>query len=260
MVFKSDNPGHEVYIDGFQLLGDFIPYNTGVDRENTINIITDELTTGKNYTQYLNEKSEELSFKTILTDELAESGYEDVLKSVVAKAKKEPVKVMFDGKTFMGMVHKFSISFPSAAYREYDWHIVESEPFKAVSKWFNTYNYKKASTPTKKTSTTGIPTDLKTLLQCKTVYNCSKYKVKCVIVWQKQLKKDGYYGSYSLDGNFCNVTRTETRKWQKKYKIKVTGKVDRATKIVLIQRYLKTTKYNAATKKKLLKDYTKLIK
>ena len=88
MKLESNNPGHEVYIDGFPLLGDFIPYNTGVDRDSTINQVTAELTSGKSYTKYLNELSENLSFKTVLPDAIAESGYENVLKSVVAKLRK----------------------------------------------------------------------------------------------------------------------------------------------------------------------------
>lgn len=259
MDFKSDNPGHEVYIDGFQLLGDFIPYNMGVERKNTINTIHDELSTGKDYTKYLGEKSEQLSFKTVLTDRLAESGYENVLKSVVEKAKKEPVKIRFNEKSFMGMVREFSISFPTTAYREYTWLIVESEPFKAVNMTFNTYNYKKAATTTKKSSTPSLPASLKTLLNCKPVYNCSKKGVSCVKSWQRQLKADGFYSKYTTDGQFCTITRSETRRWQTKFKVKVTGKVDKATKVKLIERYLKTTKYSAAQKKKLLQDYTKKL-
>ncbi|MDR0774696.1 MAG: hypothetical protein LBE72_05300, partial [Rickettsia sp.] len=118
MSFDSDNPTHEVYIDGFPLLGEFIPFNTGVDDENIINSISGELSTGKEYLEYLNENSRVLSFKTLLTDQLAEDGYEDLLKSVVARAMKESVKVFFNNDVFMGKVKKFSVSFPPGAYRE----------------------------------------------------------------------------------------------------------------------------------------------
>lgn len=263
MVFKSDNPTHEVYIDGIQLLGEitggFIPYNTGVERENTINQAVGELTNGKDYTQYLGEKSERLSFKTVLPDKLADSGYETAIKHLVVKAKKEPVKVRFNNKSFMGMVREFSISFPAMAYREYTFLIVESEPFKAKSVTFNTFNYKKAATPTKTTTTPALPATLTTLLNCNPVYNCSKWNVKCVIAWQRQLKTDGYYTKWSTDGNFCTWTRSETIKWQKKYKVKATGKVDKATKLKLVERYLNTTKYSAADKKKLLQEYSKKL-
>jgi len=260
MKLKSNNPTHEVYIDGFKLLGDFIPYNTGVDRDNTINQISDELTTGKTYTKYLNEKSENLSFKTVLSDAMATSGYENVLKSVVAKAKKTPVKVRFNGKVFLGMVQEFSISFPKQAYREYKWVIVESEPFKPVAKTFHTFNYKKASTTTKSnTPVSSFPVSLKTLLDCKPVYNCSKSNVTCVKAWQRQLKKDGYYVAYPADGQFCKYTLKETKRWQAHYKVKVTGKVDKATKLVLLNRYLKTSKHSAAYKKMLLQKYSKSL-
>ena len=258
MYLKSNNPGHEVYIDGFKLLGSFIPYNKGVDRESTINQISDELTTGKEFTKYLGEKSEKLTFKTILPDKLAESGYENVLKSVVAKAKKTPVKVRFNGKVFMGMVQEFSISFPVESYREYKWIIVESEPFKAQYKTFHTFNYKKASTTIKSnTPVSSFPVSLKTLLDCKPVYNCGKSNVTCVKAWQKQLKKDGYYLAYSVDGQFCTYTLRETKRWQAHYKVKVTGKVDKATKLVLLNRYLNTSKHSAAYKKMLLQQYSK---
>lgn len=258
MKLKSNNPGHEVYIDGFKLLGDFIPYNKSVDRESTINQITGDLTSGKTYTKYLGEKSEKLTFKTILPDKLAESGYENVLKSVVAKAKKTPVKVRFNGKVFMGMVQEFSISFPVESYREYKWIIVESEPFKPVYKKFNTFNYKKAATTTKSnTPTSSFPVSLKTLLDCKPVYNCAATGVTCVKAWQKQLKKDGYYIAYPADGNFCKYTLRETKKWQSHYKIKPTGKVDKATKLILLNRYLNTSKHSAAYKKMLLQQYSK---
>jgi hypothetical protein len=258
MSIKSDNPDHEVYIDGFPILGNFIPYNTGVERANTINQITDELTTGKDYTKYLGEKSEVLSFKTVLTDQLAKSGYENAIKSVVAKAKKEPVKIRFNGKSFMGMVREFSISFPVLAYREYTFLIVESEPFKAVNKTFNTYNYKKATTPVKTTGL-NLPASLTTLLNCNPVYNCAKRGLSCVIAWQRQLRTDGYYTRWPVDGQFCTWTRSETIKWQKKYGVSATGKVDKATKLKLVERYLNTTKYSAADKKKFLQDYSKKL-
>jgi hypothetical protein len=260
MKINSNNPGHEVYVDGFELLGEFIPYNTGVDRANTINQISGELTTGKTYNKYLNENSENLTFKNILPDAIAESGYENVLKSVVAKAKQTPVQIRFNGTVFLGMVQEFSISFPKESYREYKWVIVESEPFNAVAKTFNTFNYKKAATKTKSnTPKSSIPVSLKTLLNCKSVYNCAKRKVACVTAWQKQLKKDGYYVAYLADGNFCKYTLKETKKWQKHYKVKVTGKVDKATKLVLLKRYLNTSKYSAAYKKAVLQGYSKIL-
>ena len=259
MTIKSKNPGHEVYISGFKLLGTFIPYNEGVDRASTINQLTGTLTTGKTYTEYLNELSENLQFKTILRDDVAESGYENVLKSVVATAKKTPVKVRFNNTSFMGMVTEFSISFPVEGYREYSWTIVESEPFKAVKKTFNTFNYKAAKTTTKSSSLAALPTSLKTLLACNPVYNCNAHGLKCVKAWQRQLKADGYYIHYLTDGWFCIYTRRETVKWQEHYKVKATGKVDKATKTKLIQRYLNTTKYSAAEKKKLLQQYSKAL-
>jgi len=260
MKLQSNNPGHEIYIDGFQLLGDFIPYNTGVDRANTINQISGELTTGKTSIKYLNENSENLAFKTILPDHVAESGYENVLKSLVAKAKQIPVKIRFNGTVFMGMVHEFSISFQKEAYREYKWVIVESEPFKPVAKNFNTYNYKKAATKTKSnTPVSSMPASLKTLLDCKPIYNCSKSGVSCVKAWQKQLKQDGYYTAYPTDGNFCKYTLKETKRWQSHYKVKVTGKVDKATKLVLLNRYLNTSKHSAAYKKLILQQYSKKL-
>jgi hypothetical protein len=259
MTINSNNPGHEVYINGFELLGTFIPYNEGVDRASTINQLTGTLTTGKTYTEYLNELSENLQFKTILEDSVAESGYEDVLKNVVAIAKQTPVKILFNNTSFMGMVTEFSISFPVEGYREYSWTIIESEPFVAVNKTFNTFNYKAAATPTKSSPLPALPTSLKTLLACNPVYNCSIHGLKCVKAWQRQLKADGYYIHYLTDGWFCIWTLRETIKWQKHYKIKATGKVDKATKTVLIQRYLNTTKYSASERKKLLQQYSKTL-
>lgn len=239
MIGKSNNPSHEVYIDGFKLEGDFIPFNTGVDTKNTINTITGELSTGKDYSEYLNEKSEELSFKNILPDNIAEAGYENILKSVVAKAKKESVKIIFNKKSFMGKVREFSISFNTKNYREYTWLIVESKPFDAKSKKFNTFNYKKASTSTKKSSKIKLPASIEALLNCNPVYNCKKFNVKCVIAWQKRMTADGFYGAkgYNIDGQFCTYTKSETKRWQKKYKIKQTGKFDKATKDVLRKRF-----------------------
>ena len=256
MKLESNNPGHEVYIDGFPLLGDFIPYNTGVDKDNTINQITGELTSGKSYTKYLNELSENLSFKTVLPDAIAESGYENVLKSVVAKAKETSVKIRFNGTSFMGMVQEFSISFPTESYREYKWVIVESDNFKAVIKKFNTFNYKKAATTTKNTPASSLMATLKMLLDCKPVYNCSKKNVACVKAWQKQLKTDGYYLGYSVDGQFCKYTLKETKRWQAHYKVKVTGKVDKATKMALLTRYVNKSTYNAAYRKTILQAYS----
>lgn len=245
MIGESENPTHEVhmYIDGLKLEGDFIPFNTGVDVENTINSLRAELTTGKDYVKYLNKKSKVLSFKTILTDPLAEDGYEDILIEVVAKAKKKPVKIIFNNDQFMGMVLEFSISFPPQAYREYTWLIVETKPFDAVEKKFNTYNYKKATTATKTTSNTDTfvktsPT-IEVLLKCTPVYNCGKFGVSCVTSWQTYLTSEGYYGAkgYRIDGQYCTYTKLETARWQKNNKLKDTGKVDAATKAFLTAKH-----------------------
>lgn len=237
MIGESQNPTHEVYIDGFGLEGNIIPYNTGVDLGNKINSIREQLTTGQDYIKYLNEKSTPLEFKTILTEPMVEEGYEKLLMKVVNKAKKTPVKIMFNGHSFMGMVLEFSISFPPEAYREYDWLIVESKPFKPKSKKFNTFNYKKTNTPTKDAPVITFPPSIEALLKCNPVYNCGKYGVSCVTSWQKYLTSKGYYGSkgYKIDGQFCTYTKSETERWQKDNKVKKTGKVDKATKLKIME-------------------------
>ncbi|MDR3062550.1 MAG: peptidoglycan-binding protein [Methanobrevibacter sp.] len=246
-IGESENDKHEVYIEDLKLEGDFkplafIPFNTGVETENTINTTIGELTTGKEYSKYLNEKSQKLSFKTILTNQMAkDGGYEDTLLAIVEKAKETAVNVRINDKTFMGKVREFSISFPAKKYREYTWLIVEDAEFIVKDKTFKTFNYKKATTATKKTTKKKLPASLELLLKCSPVYNCKKFRVKCVTAWQKRMTADGFYGvkGYRIDGQFCTYTRLETKRWQKKYKIKQTGKFDKATKDVLKKRFSK---------------------
>jgi hypothetical protein len=162
---------------------------------------------------------------------------------------KESVKVFFNNDVFMGKVKKFSVSFPPGAYREYTWLIVESEPFNPEVKKFNTFNFKQAKTPTKINFVLVTPsTEL--LLKCNPVYNCQKFKVACVIAWQKQLTADGFYGTkgYNIDGQYCTFTKSETERWQKHYKIKQTGVFDKATKAVLEKRFGKTDMTSDITK------------
>jgi hypothetical protein len=239
MIGESNNKSHEIYIHGLKLEGDIIPFNTGVEIENTINTISSELTGGKDYSEYLNEKSKQLSFKTILTDQMAKDGYEDILLNVVETAKKEPVKIIFNDTSFKGKVKEFSISFPVKNYREYTWLIVEDAEFKVESKKFSTFNYKKSKTATKNTSPVKFPASIELLLKCNIVKNCKKFNLKCVIAWQRRLTADGYYAAngYVIDGQFCTYTERETKKWQKRYNIKQTGKFDKATKYVLIKRF-----------------------
>jgi len=239
---------YEIYLDN-QLLGD----NLGISFSNNILM---EYTTANNgdavVDKYTGDKSIEISF-----DIYTELGTEynnkmKLIDSLLSKNKTDSSTISFvaiDDESsntirknikILDFHTEFNVEESTATL---SFTLVEIKPFTPSTVKFNTFNYKPATTTTKKTSTktNNSKTNSKysALLNCKeTFINCNKTGVACVKLIQTLLKSDGYYLNYKIDGWGCTYTDQEYRKWQKKKaKVKVTGKLDKATKTYLKKRF-----------------------
>lgn len=259
-----------IYINGFNII-----QNTGLKRKNSVNYLDGVLTSGKSYLKCLGHESTEISFESILTlDQLNTNNKTQVsalhkayLNLVeITKKNAVPITIFYDlpdptpknpsqmkklssqiqypndksSDSFKGRVVSLEWEMPVEYVYKYSWVIREDASFKPSPKTFNTFNYKKPAVTSKKTIN-NAPTYIKELYMCNVRHDCNKKKVKCVYYLQKLLQSDGYYRQYKYDGWWCTYTTQEFKKWQKKKaKVKVTGKLDSATKSYLKKRFTNT--------------------
>lgn len=85
----------------------------------------------------------------------------------------------------------------------------------------------------------------------------------CDLLWQKMLRKFNFYYKYNghslkLDGYFGIYTQDATRKFQKKYKIKVTGKLDKTT-LALVKKLILKEQKKTIPKTQLTVHFPKVI-
>ena len=135
---------------------------------------------------------------------------------------------------------------------EIDWELTEVIKFNVTSKTFRVWgkstsssNKAKKTTTKKSTSSNNLNSNTKYLLKtCGTMSKGSTSK-KCVQSLQKFLQSKGYYKNYKVDGLYQIYTEKAVKSLQKQYKLKATGKWDKATRSYWQKKY----KYPTTTKK-----------
>lgn len=133
-----------------------------------------------------------------------------------------------------------------------DWEFKEVIKFNVVSKTFRVWGKSVSSvnktkkTTTKTSNTSNLNSNTKYLLKTCPVMSKGHSGKKCVKALQKFLQSQGYYKGYKIDGLYQIYTEKAVKSLQKKYKQKVTGKWDKATRNYFQKKY----KYPTTTKAK----------
>lgn len=239
--------------------------NTGVDRNNTQNYISGELTTGKTYHKFMRDSSEVIKFSTILTKKQLYGDVVDYHKLYLelkknSKTQSLPVIILNDdigliptrvnnmkdydvkkvnGLSFNGVITSLTWKDHVNGEREYSWEIAEQANFTTTIKDFQTFNYKKATVNSNKNSKTKAIAVIKYLYKCGVFKaDCNKRGRKCVRCLQRLIQSDGYYKNYIVDGLWCKYTQQEFKKWQrKKAKIRVSGVWDKNCRAYIKKRF-----------------------
>lgn len=133
-----------------------------------------------------------------------------------------------------------------------NWKFQEVIKFNVTKKTFRVWGKavsstkKNKKTTTKKSGANNISSNVKYLLKtCPTLKKNDSHK-KCVKSLQKFLQSKGFYKNYKIDGLYQVYTEQAVKGLQKKYKLKSTGKWDKATRSYFQKKY----KYPASSKKK----------
>ena len=222
-----------IWIDNIEILN-----HTGVENESNINMLSGQLTTGKTYYRKDGSLSESIKFENVLTVEQVKV-YHPIYKNLRDKTEKTTVPIVVEDLSFNGVVESLTWDYPVKGFRTYKWVVSEQGAFKPTTKTFQTFNYKKASVNSNKTSKTTATSTIKYLYKCGTFkHDCDKKGRKCVIALQKLLQHDHYYLKYKVDGWWCKYTQREFEKWQKKKaKVRVTGYWDSNCRKYILKRF-----------------------
>ncbi|AMK16327.1 peptidoglycan-binding domain-containing protein [Methanobrevibacter olleyae] len=124
-----------------------------------------------------------------------------------------------------------------------DWEFTEVIKFNVTRKTFRVWgkavssSKKSKKTTTKQSGAYNLNSNVKYLLKtCPTMSKGHKGK-KCVKSLQKFLQSKGYYKNYKVDGLYQIYTAQAVKSLQKKFKLKVTGKWDKATRTYFQKKY-----------------------
>lgn len=133
-----------------------------------------------------------------------------------------------------------------------DWEFQEVIPFNVTKKTFRVWgkavssSKKSKNTKTKKSGGNNLSSNVKYLLKtCPTLKKRDSHK-KCVKSLQKFLQSKGFYKNYKVDGLYQIYTEQAVKGLQKKCRLKVTGKWDKATRSYFQKKY----KYPTTSNKK----------
>ena len=123
-----------------------------------------------------------------------------------------------------------------------DWELTEVIKFNKTAKTFRVWgkslkNTNKSKKKVTKKAKNSLNTNVKYLLKtCPTMSKGHKGK-KCVKSLQKFLQSKGYYTKYKVDGLYEIYTEQAVKSLQKKFKLKATGKWDKATRNYFQKKY-----------------------
>lgn len=132
-----------VSIKGVPILGNVkIIQNTGVKRENTLNFIKGQLTTGKNYHIPQKDLSYVFKFESILSRDDIKT-YRPIYYKLRDYTKNNIANITIGELTFNGKITSLDEELTVGGERKYTWVVEGSENFKPGIKNFNTFNYKK---------------------------------------------------------------------------------------------------------------------
>jgi len=220
-MVEYNNPA-DIIIGGVE-----IRYHTEITISNITTIIPNELTTGKSELLSYGDSSRVVTFKSYIPNNEQQKEilvqYENLRqKSLAALVPCIIGDLNFNGKiTSLGIVND-----KLHGVYELDWEVTEGVSVSYNKVTLPSMNYSVPSTTVKTVSLNSLPTYYKHLI--KVINGTCNKKVQVVTYLQKYLKSIGYYTGV-VDGLLCTKTVAAIKKWQKKFKVSVTGKWDKKT-------------------------------